>query len=187
VDFQRFDINGPVLITPRRHADHRGFFSETFRADLFAANGIDVTFVQDNHVRSAARGVLRGLHFQVPPRAQGKLVRVARGAILDVCVDLRDGSPTFGQHLALELSAANWQQMWVPIGFAHGYVTLEADTEVLYKTTDYYAPQHERGLAFDDPALAIDWRVPRNEQTLSDKDRRQPRLAELGVVFSRLA
>lgn len=187
MDFQRFDIDGPVLITPRRIADHRGFFSETFRADLLAANGIDAAFVQDNHVHSASRGVLRGLHFQVPPRAQGKLVRVARGAILDVCVDLRHGSPTFGKHLAVELSAANWRQIWVPIGFAHGYVTLEADTEVLYKSTDTYAPQHERSLAWDDPALAIDWRVSHSEVTLSEKDRTQPRLADLGVVFPGLA
>ncbi len=187
VDFQRFDIDGPVLIAPRRIADQRGFFSETFRADLVAANGIEATFVQDNHVRSGPRGVLRGLHFQLAPAVQGKLVRVTRGLILDVCVDLRDGSPTFGQHLAVELSAANWRQLWVPIGFAHGYVTLEADTEVLYKTTDYYAPQLERSLAWDDPALAIDWRLPRSEVTLSEKDRTQPRLADLGVVFPRPA
>jgi len=183
VDFQRFDIDSLVLVTPRRIADHRGFFSEAFRADLLAANGIDATFVQDNHARSAARGVLRGLHFQVPPRAQGKLVRVTRGSILDVCVDIRDRSPTFGRHVAVELSAANWRQIWVPAGFAHGYVTLEADTEVLYKTTDYYAPQHERSLAWNDPALAIDWRLPHGEVTLSEKDRAQPRLADLGVVF----
>jgi dTDP-4-dehydrorhamnose 3,5-epimerase len=187
VDFQRFDIDGPVLITPRRFCDHRGFFSETFRADLLAANGIDAVFVQDNHVRSGSRGVLRGLHFQIPPQAQGKLVRVARGSILDVCVDLRQNSPTYGKHVAAELSAANWQQLWVPVGFAHGYVTLEADTEVLYKTTDTYAPQHERSLAWDDPALAIDWRVPHGEVTLSDKDRAQPRLADLGVVFPGMA
>lgn len=187
MEFKRFDIEGPVLITPRRISDHRGFFSETFRADLLAANGIDATFVQDNHVRSAARGVLRGLHFQIPPRAQGKLVRAGRGAVLDVCVDIRERSPTFGRHVAVELSADNWCQLWVPVGFAHGYVTLETDTEVLYKTTDYYSPQHERSLAWDDPALAIDWRVPAGEVTLSEKDRTQPRLAGLGVVFPGLA
>jgi dTDP-4-dehydrorhamnose 3,5-epimerase len=187
VDFQRFDIDGPVLIAPCRIADQRGFFSETFRADLLAAAGIEATFVQDNHVRSEARGVLRGLHFQVAPAAQGKLVRVARGSVLDICVDLRDGSPTFGKCISVELSAANWRQLWVPVGFAHGYVTLEAGTEVLYKTTQYYAPQLDRGLAWDDPALAIDWRVPRGEVTLSEKDGKQPRLAELGVVFPRLA
>lgn len=183
MDFQRFDIDGVVLIIPGRIADHRGFFSETFRADLLDKDGIDASFVQDNHVRSAARGVLRGLHFQLAPRAQGKLVRVARGAVLDVCVDLREGSPTYGRHVAVELSAENWRQLWVPIGFAHGYVTLEADTEVLYKTTDYYSPPHERSLAWDDPALGIDWRISRGEVTLSEKDRKQPRLADLGVVF----
>ena len=185
VNFQRFEIDGVVLITPTRIADHRGSFSETFRADLLAQNGIEASFVQDNHVRSAARGVLRGLHFQLPPRAQGKLVRVAHGAILDVCVDLRDGSPTYGRHAAAELSAANWRQLWIPPGFAHGYVTLEDETEVLYKTTDYYAPEYERSLAWDDPVLAIDWRVSRSDVTLSEKDRKQPRLAELGVVFPR--
>jgi dTDP-4-dehydrorhamnose 3,5-epimerase len=183
VEFQRFDIDGPVLIAPRRIADQRGFFSETFRADLLAAAGINATFVQDNHVRSEARGVLRGLHFQLAPAAQGKLVRVTRGAVLDVCVDVRQGSPTFGKQLSVELSAADWRQLWVPIGFAHGYVTLEEGTEVLYKTTDYYAPQLERGIAWDDPVLAIDWRVPRSDVTLSDKDRTLPRLADLGVVF----
>lgn len=187
VEFQRFDIDGPVLIAPRRIADHRGFFSETFRADLLAVEGVEASFVQDNHVRSEARGVLRGLHFQLAPGAQGKLVRVARGAVLDVCVDLRQGSATYGRHLSVELTAVNWRQLWVPVGFAHGYVTLEADTEVLYKTTDYYAPQLERGIAWDDPALAIDWRVPRGEVTLSDKDRALPRLADLGVVFPRRA
>jgi dTDP-4-dehydrorhamnose 3,5-epimerase len=183
VDFQRFDIAGVVQITPRRIGDQRGFFSETFRADLLAKNGIEATFVQDNHVHSSARGVLRGLHFQIAPQPQGKLVRVARGSILDVCVDLRHGSPTYGKHVAVELSAANWRQLWVPVGFAHGYVTLEADTEVLYKTTDYYAPQHERSVAWNDPALAIDWRLPHEEVTLSEKDRTQPRLEELGIVF----
>lgn len=186
MEFQRFDIEGPLLITPRRIGDHRGFFSETFRADLLAENGVAAPFVQDNHVRSVARGVLRGLHFQLPPRAQGKLVRAARGSILDVCVDIRDRSPTYGRHIAVELSAENWRQLWVPVGFAHGYVTLEDDTEVLYKTTDYYSPQHERSLAWDDPALAIDWRVARDGVTLSEKDRTQPLLAELGVVFPRM-
>src|SRR4029450_2973086 len=119
-----------MLVTPRRISDPRGFFSETFRADLLVANGIDAPFVQDNHARSLGRGVLRGLHFQVPPRAQGKLVRVSRGSIPDVSPDTRHGSPTFGRHVSAELSAANWRQMWIPVGFAHGYVTLEPDTEV---------------------------------------------------------
>lgn len=186
MDFQRFDIDGVLLIAPVRITDHRGFFSETFRADLLAQNGVNAAFVQDNHAHSARRGVLRGLHFQLAPRAQGKLVRVTKGSILDVCVDIRAGSPTYGRHVAVELSAKNWRQLWVPIGFAHGYVTLEADTEVLYKTTDYYSPQHDRGLAWDDPALGIDWRMSHDDLTLSDKDRSHPRLADLGAVFPSL-
>jgi dTDP-4-dehydrorhamnose 3,5-epimerase len=183
VEFQHFDIDGLVLITPRKVVDARGFFSETYRADLAAAHGVPAGFVQENHVRSAMQGVLRGLHFQLPPHAQGKLVRVTRGKILDVCVDIRDRSRTFGRHVAVELSAANWRQLWVPAGFAHGYLTLEDDTEVLYKTTNYYAPQSERGIAWNDAALGIDWGVASDAVTLSDKDRKQPPLADLGVVF----
>ena len=154
MDFQRFDIDGLVLIDAATDCRSSRLFLRNLSRRPACANGIDAPFVQDNHVRSAARGVLRGLHFQVPPRAQGKLVRVAQGfgprrlrgyprRLADVWPACRD-----------ELSAANWRQLWVPVGFAHGYVTLEADTEVLYKTTDYYSPQHERGLAWDDPALA---------------------------------
>lgn len=183
MEFQRFDIDGLVLITPRKIADARGFFSETYRADQAAAHGVPTGFVQENHAYSTQRGVLRGLHFQLPPHAQGKLVRVTRGSILDVAVDIRDGSPTFGRHVAVELSAENWRQFWVPAGFAHGYLTLEDDTEVLYKTTDYYAPQVDRGVAWNDPALGIDWGIAPNAVTLSEKDRKQPRLAEIGVVF----
>ena len=123
------------------------------------------------------------MHFQLPPHAQGKLVRVTHGRILDVAVDIRNGSPTFGMHIAVELSAENWRQLWVPVGFAHGYLTLEKDTEVLYKTTDYYAPQSDRGIAWNDPALGIDWGIGPDEVTLSEKDRKQPPLANLGVVF----
>lgn len=183
MQIDRFDISGLLLITPNRISDSRGFFSETFREDFLMANGVRERFVQDNHVRSTELGVLRGLHFQLPPHAQGKLVRVTRGKILDVAVDIRDGSPTFGRHAAVELSAANWCQFWVPVGFAHGYLTLEDDTEVLYKTTDYYAPQADRGIAWNDPALDIDWGIAPDAVTLSEKDRKQPRLADLGVVF----
>ena len=183
MEFQRFDIDGLVLITPRKIADARGFFSETYRADQAAAHGVPAGFVQENHACSTQRGVLRGLHFQLPPHAQGKLVRVTRGRILDVAVDIRDGSPTFGRHVAVELSADNWRQFWVPAGFAHGYLTLEDHTEVLYKTTDYYAPQVDRGIAWNDPALGIDWGIAPDAVTLSEKDRKQPRLADIGVVF----
>lgn len=183
MEFQRFDIDGLVLITPRKIADARGFFSETYRADQAAAHGVPTDFVQENHAYSKERGVLRGLHFQLPPHAQGKLVRVTCGRVLDVAVDIRDGSPTFGRHVAVELSAENWCQFWVPVGFAHGYLTLEDDTEVLYKTTDYYAPQVDRGIAWNDPALGIEWGVAPDAVTLSEKDRKQPRLADIGVVF----
>jgi dTDP-4-dehydrorhamnose 3,5-epimerase len=177
-------LEGPLLITPVRHGDARGFFSEVYRSDLLAAHGIAAVFVQDNHAASAQRGVVRGLHYQVPPSAQGKLVRCARGAVLDVVVDIRRGSPTFGRYVATELSARNWRQMWVPPGFAHGYVTLTAETEVLYKVTSYYDPDAERGIAWDDPALAIDWRLPAAEAILSAKDRSNPRLADADVAFT---
>ena len=136
-----------------------------------------------NHSYSSEAGVIRGLHFQRPPSAQGKLVRVVRGAVLDVAVDIRLGSPTYGQHVAQLLSVENWQQLWIPIGFAHGYCTLEPATEVIYKVTAYYSPADERGLAFDDPALAIDWPVAPEKARLSDKDRRHPKLAELQPCF----
>jgi dTDP-4-dehydrorhamnose 3,5-epimerase len=180
---ERLEITDMLLLRPDRHGDPRGFFSETFRADALADHGVDATFVQDNHTFSAQMGVLRGLHFQVPPRAQGKLVRCTRGAILDVGVDIRVDSPTYGRHVAVELSAANWHQLWVPPGFAHGYVTLQDDCEVVYKVTDYYAPDCDRGIAWDDPALGIDWRISAGEVILSDKDRKHPRLADAAPAF----
>jgi dTDP-4-dehydrorhamnose 3,5-epimerase len=183
MQIERLDVPDILLLTPRKIGDRRGFFSETFRADIFAAQGIGAPFVQDNHIHSARKGVLRGLHFQTPPRAQGKLVRCTRGAILDVGVDIRVGSPTYGRHVAVELSATNWRQIWVPPGFAHGYVTLEDDCEVIYKVTDYYAPECDRGIAFDDPSLGIDWRIASAELILSDKDRTQPRLADAPPAF----
>lgn len=183
MQIERLEIPDILLVKPTKHGDQRGFFSETFRADVFASHGIEAAFVQDNHVHSQQKGVLRGLHFQTPPHAQGKLVRCMRGAILDVAVDIRVGSPTYGRHVAVELSAANWHQLWIPPGFAHGYVTLEDRCEVIYKVTDYYAPECDRGIAWDDPAFAIDWRLPAAEIILSDKDRRQPRLAEAAAAF----
>ncbi|MBB5047016.1 dTDP-4-dehydrorhamnose 3,5-epimerase [Rhodopseudomonas rhenobacensis] len=183
MNIETLSISGLLLVTPKKHGDQRGFFSETFRADVFAAAGGDANFVQDNHVLSTQRGVVRGLHFQTPPHAQGKLVRCTRGAILDVAVDIRVGSPTYGQHVAAELSAENWRQLWVPPGFAHGYVTLEDNCEVIYKVTDYYAPDCDRGIAWDDPALAIDWRIPASDIILSDKDKKQPRLQDAAAAF----
>jgi dTDP-4-dehydrorhamnose 3,5-epimerase len=180
---ERLEISDVWLITPKKHGDRRGFFSETFRADAFNDCAATVTFVQDNHARSTQKGVLRGLHFQAPPRAQGKLVRCARGAILDVAVDIRVGSPSYGRHVTAELSADNWSQLWVPQGFAHGYLTLEDDCEVIYKVTDYYAPECDRGIAWDDPALGIDWRIPAADVILSDKDRKQSKLADVSPAF----
>lgn len=180
---EQLKIADVMLLTPARHGDARGFFSETFRADTLAAYGVNPVFVQDNHVVSTKRGVLRGLHFQVPPRAQGKLVRCTRGAILDVAVDIRLGSPSYGRHVATELAANNWRQLWIPPGFAHGYVTLQDDCEVIYKVTDYYAPEYDRGIAWDDPALGIDWRFSAESVILSDKDKRHPRLADAAAAF----
>jgi dTDP-4-dehydrorhamnose 3,5-epimerase len=180
---ERLEIEDIFVILPTKHGDHRGFFSETYRSDFLRAQNVDAVFVQDNHVYSAERGVLRGLHFQTPPHAQGKLVRCVRGSILDVGVDIRTGSPTFGRHVAVELSSTNWKQLWLPPGFAHGYVTLEADCEVIYKVTDYYAQDCERGMAWDDPHLGIDWRISTTGLVLSDKDRVNPRLADIASPF----
>ncbi|MFC5422563.1 MAG: dTDP-4-dehydrorhamnose 3,5-epimerase [Stutzerimonas stutzeri] len=171
------------IITPKKHGDHRGFFSEVYKQSDLASAGIELVFVQDNHSLSAQVGTLRGLHFQSAPFAQDKLVRVARGRALDVAVDLRASSPTFGKHVAIELSAQNWRQLLVPIGFAHGFVTLEPNTEVLYKVTAPYSPANDHGLAFNDPALGIDWRLPHGELVLSDKDQKHPRLADLPRYF----
>lgn len=177
-------LPGVRTITPVKHADRRGFFSEVYNRESFAAAGLDAEFVQDNHSLSTERGVIRGLHFQSPPHEQGKLVRIVRGAVLDVIVDIRHGSPTFGRHVAVELSSENWTQLWVPIGFAHGFCTLSEDTEVLYKVTGYYAPQADHGLAFDDPDLAIHWPVEPPLAILSDKDRKHPRLKDLPRYFA---
>lgn len=171
------------IVTPKKFGDHRGFFSEIWSRKAFADAELALDFVQDNLSLSALVGTLRGLHFQSPPFAQNKLVRVTRGRILDVAVDIRASSPTFGKHVAVELSAENWKQLLVPAGFAHGFVTLEPDTEVLYKVTAPYAPENDHGLAFDDPALGIDWRLPLSGLTLSDKDRKHPRLAEMLRYF----
>jgi dTDP-4-dehydrorhamnose 3,5-epimerase len=171
------------LLTPRIFRDERGFFSETYNRQVLAAAGIDRTFVQDNQSLSRTKGVLRGLHFQIAPHPQGKLVRVTRGAIFDVAVDIRRGSPTFGQHVSAILSADNWSQLWVPEGFAHGFCTLEPETEVIYKVTDFYAPECDRGLAWDDPDLGIAWPASGVEAIVSNKDRGHPRLRDLPAHF----
>jgi len=171
------------LLETRRLEDERGFFSETYHERDFGKIGLTARFVQDNHSLSRRRGTIRGLHFQIPPRAQGKLVRVVRGAILDVAVDIRHGSPTFGQHVAVELSAENWRQLYVPAGYAHGFITISEDTEVQYKVTDFYSAEHDAGLNWADPALGIDWKVDVADIVLSDKDRLHPFLKDLPRYF----
>ena len=171
------------LVVPTKHQDSRGFFSETYNARTLSEAGIDINFVQDNHSLSSERGVIRGLHFQATPHAQGKLIRVTRGAVFDVAVDIRKGSPTFGRHVAVTLSAQNWRQLWIPAGFAHGFCTLEPNTEVLYKVSAFYAPECDRGLAWDDPELEIAWPVDKQDAILSQKDLGHPRLADLPTCF----
>ena len=178
-----FDIAGPLLLTPARHGDARGFFSEVFRQDAFEAAVGPVSFVQDNHSRSRRKGVVRGLHYQAPPFAQGKLVRVTRGAAWDVIVDARRASPTYGRHIGVELSEANWRQLWAPPGFLHGFCTLSEDVEFLYKVTAYYSAAHDGAVAFDDPALGIDWPLGGAEPLVSDRDRGAPRFADMAAVF----
>lgn len=181
--FERQALPDVILVTPDRHGDERGYFSETFRANVYDEAGIIGPFVQDNHAWSAKSGVLRGLHFQAPPKAQAKLVRCTRGAILDVAVDLRKSSPTFGAHVSVELSAENGAQLYVPEGFAHGYLTLTPDCVVVYKMTEYYAPETEAGLAWNDPDLGIDWRLTDATPCLSPKDADLPRLTNLDSPF----
>ncbi|WP_159726102.1 dTDP-4-dehydrorhamnose 3,5-epimerase [Methylosinus sp. Ce-a6] len=177
-------LDGVKIVTPDRFGDARGFFSETYNQRRWEERGLPpLGFVQDNHSLSRDTGVLRGLHFQMAPFAQDKLVRVTRGRILDVVVDIRRSSPSFGRHVAVELSAENWRQLLVPIGFAHGFCTLEPDTEVIYKVTNFYSAPHDRGLAFDDPDLDIAWPVAPDRAILSDKDRRWPRLRDLADTF----
>ena len=167
------------IIRPQRFDDPRGFFSETYNRRVFAEAGIPQEFVQDNHSLSKPRGTVRGLHFQIPPFAQDKLVRVLRGSIQDVAVDLRKGSPTFGQHVSAVISAVGFEQILVPVGFAHGFCTLEPDTEVVYKVTHYYSAECDKGILWNDPDLGIEWEVTAEEAILSEKDRHHPRLTGL--------
>ena len=178
------DIAGVLTIRPVRHGDARGFFSEVYSRRAFAAAGIDIEFVQDNYSRSVERGVIRGLHFQVPPFAQHKLIWVPRGAVFGVAVDLRWGSPTYGRVVTRTITAESWSQFFVPAGFAHGYCTLEPGTDVAYKVSAYYSPEHDRGLLWSDPALAIAWPIAPSAAILSERDRRQPTLAELPHYFA---
>jgi dTDP-4-dehydrorhamnose 3,5-epimerase len=176
-------IDAVRLIRPRRIPDARGYFAETWNQRGFAEAGIDTAFVQDNYSYSRAIGTVRGLHYQRQPRAQAKLVRVARGAIFDVAVDLRRGSPSFGKHVSVNLSAEDGSQLFLPVGFAHGFCTLEPDTEVAYKISEFYSPEHDTGILWNDPGLGIDWPLGGTTPVLSDKDQKLPRLAEIAAPF----
>jgi dTDP-4-dehydrorhamnose 3,5-epimerase len=182
VQVEKTPLADVLLITPKRFGDHRGWFCETYNAPQLAAAGIDLTFVQDNHSMSAQPGTLRGLHCQRPPRAQDKLVRCSRGAIFDVAVDIRRGSAQYGQWFGVELSAENGQQLLVPVGFLHGFVTLTPDCEVQYKCTDVYAPEAEVGIRWDDPSIGIDWGLT-TPPTLSGKDQTAMLLADFVSPF----
>lgn len=181
---ERLAIPDVMIVTPARFGDTRGFFSETWNQARFAEAGIPGPFIQDNHSLSAQRGTLRGLHCQIAPAVQGKLVRVLKGSIWDVAVDIRRGSVTYGRHVAAVLSAENWSQLWVPGGFLHGFCTLEPDTEVQYKVTGgYYDTKAERGVMWNDPDLALPWPVDPSEVLVSDKDANLPRLAECDAWY----
>jgi dTDP-4-dehydrorhamnose 3,5-epimerase len=184
MEFRTFDLEGPLEIIPRRIEDERGYFSEIFRFDDFEQRVHGVKFVQDNQSLSVRSGTIRGLHFQIHPEAQGKLVRCLSGRLLDVAVDLRTGSPTYGRWLSLELSPELNNQLWVPVGFGHGFCTLEPNTIISYRVTSYYSADHDKGVAWDDPDIAVSWPDVAEADTLSAKDRRQPKLAELPEYFT---
>lgn len=181
---ERLAIADIVKIVPTRHGDDRGYFSEVFKDAWFRENVADVAFVQDNQSLSTAKGTIRGLHFQLAPFAQGKLVQCIRGSVFDVAVDIRTGSPTFGHWAGAELSGGNGAQLWIPTGFAHGFVTLEPHTIVHYKVTAPYSAQHDRGLRWNDPVIGIAWPAEAAEVVLSEKDAAQPSLADLPPSFT---
>lgn len=183
IDVKTLAIKDVRIFRPKKFGDARGFFSETYNKRAFAEAGIDLDFVQDNHSLSTAVGTIRGLHYQGHPFAQDKLVRVVSGRILDVAVDIRKSSPTFGQWVAAEISAEEWNQILVPIGFAHAFCSLEPDTQVIYKVTNYYSPQHDFGIRWSDPDLNIEWPFGEGEVELSEKDRKQPLFREVKHWF----
>lgn len=183
IEVRPLGLGGVLEILPSRIEDERGFFSEVWSDQAFTAAGIDLHFVQDNHSHSRQAGVLRGLHFQSPPFAQDKLVRVSRGAVFDVAVDIRTGSATYGQWVAARISASQWNQLLVPKGFAHGFLALEPDTEVQYKVTAPYSREHDLAIRFDDPAIGVEWPMDGKALILSDKDRQAPLLADIDTGF----
>ncbi len=181
MEIQSFDIEGVKLLKPKKFGDHRGFFMETYNKKILEDAGINIDFVQDNHSMSAQKGTLRGLHYQLEPFAQDKLVRVAKGSVLDVAVDIRKNSPTFKQYVAVILSAENGHQLLVPKGFAHGFVTLEDNTEFLYKVSNYYAPDCDRNIAWNDTELNINWNIDAKDVILSAKDQEAPLLKDADI------
>jgi dTDP-4-dehydrorhamnose 3,5-epimerase len=182
--FQEYTIADVRLIIPRHLGDERGYFAETFRSDIFADHCGDYTFVQDNESLSAKVGTVRGLHFQSEPHAQAKLVRCTAGALFDVAVDIRSGSPTFGKWVGETLTPQNGKQLWVPPGFAHGFCSLEPNTVICYKVTGYYNAESDKGLAWDDPAIGINWPDVADPETLSAKDRNQSLLSDIPAYFT---
>lgn len=183
LDVKKTEIDGVLILTPKRWADARGFFAETWNSERFRQAGLPAGFVQDNQSHSVEAGTVRGLHYQAPPRAQGKLVRVLRGAVMDVAVDVRRGSPTYGRHVRAVLSDENGAQLFVPAGFLHGFATLEPHTDVAYKVTDYYSQPHDGAVLWNDPDLAIDWGVDPARAVLSEKDAKAPRFADFRSPF----
>lgn len=184
MEFRTFEIEGPIEVAPRKIEDERGYFSEIFRLAPFADRAGTVEFVQDNQSLSARTGTIRGIHFQSHPAAQGKLVRCLAGSVLDVAVDLRAGSPTYGRSLAVELTPEENNQLWIPVGFGHAFCTLQPNSVISYRVTNYYSPENDKGVAWDDPDIGIEWPGLADPSTLSAKDRVQPSLAELPAYFS---
>lgn len=184
MQIEKTGLDGVLILTPARHGDARGYFSESWSRRRLAEAGLDIDFVQDNHSLSMAAGTLRGLHYQSPPHAQAKLVRCGRGALWDVAVDMRRGSPTFGQWTGVELSAQNGRQLFIPAGFLHGFVTRAPMTEIIYKCSDYYAPECDGAVRYDDPAIGIDWGLGAQDAILSDKDAAAPLLAQTELPFT---
>ena len=184
MQIRSFEIGGPLEIIPRKSEDSRGYFSEIFRMDTFTERGPSAEFVQDNQSLSVKTGTVRGIHFQSHPAAQGKLVRCLAGRLLDVAVDLRADSPAFGRWISVVLSPEHNNQLWVPVGFGHGFCTLEPNTVISYRVTSYYSPEYDKGVAWDDRDIAVEWPDLADSETLSEKDRNQPKLAELPAYFS---
>ena len=184
MEFRKFELDGPFEIIPRKIEDERGYFSEIFRLNIFIAQVPGIEFVQDNQSLSARPGTVRGIHFQTHPVGQGKLVRCLAGKLVDVAVDLRVDSPTYGRWISVILSPDENNQLWVPVGFGHAFCTMEPNTVISYRVTNYYSPEHDKGIAWDDTDIGIEWPPIADPETLSLKDRCQPRLAELPAYFS---